>query len=53
MGVIDEEYLQKANDTGAVLGRKFRLTEGEVESSISIVETMGRCLFAGVLRDTP
>jgi hypothetical protein len=53
MGVIDEEYLQKANDTGAVLGRKVRLTEAEVESAISIVETMGRRLFAGLLSATP
>ena len=53
MGVIDEEYLQKANDTGAVLGRKVRLTEREVESAISIVEMMGRRLFAGVLPATP
>lgn len=53
MGVIDEEYLQKANDTGAVLGRKVRLTEAEVESAIGIVETMGRRLFAGLLPATP
>jgi hypothetical protein len=53
MGVIDEEYLQRANDPVAVMGRKVRLTEDEVESSISIVERMGRRLFAGVLRVTP
>ena len=53
MGVIDEEYLQRANDTGAVLGRKVRLTEGEVESAINIVETMGRRLFSGVLPAAP
>jgi len=25
MGVVDEEYIQKANDPGAVAGRKIRL----------------------------
>jgi len=53
MGVIDEEYLQKGNDPGAVLGRRVRLTEGEVQSAITIVETMGRRLFAGILPATP
>src|SRR5580704_2669796 len=53
MGVIDEEYLQKANDPGAVLGRRVRLTEGEVQSAITIVEKMGRRLFAGILPATP
>lgn len=53
MGVIDEEYLQKANDPGAVLGRRARLTESEVQSAITIVETMGRRLFAGILPASP
>jgi hypothetical protein len=48
MGVIDEEYLQKANDAGAVLGRKISLSQSEVESAIGIVEAMGRRLFSGV-----
>jgi hypothetical protein len=50
MGVIDNDYIQKANDTGAILGRKIGLNQAEVETSISIVEEMGRRLFAGVLR---
>jgi hypothetical protein len=53
MGVIDEDYLQKANDPDAVLGRRIRLTEGEVQSAITIVESMGRRLFAGILPPTP
>jgi hypothetical protein len=53
MGVIDEEYLQKANDPSAVLSRRVQLTEDEVQSAITIVETMGRRLFAGILPATP
>jgi hypothetical protein len=53
MGVIDDEYLQKANDASAVLGRKICLTHTEVESAIGIVEAMGRRLYAGVLPTTP
>ena len=53
MGVIDEDYLQKTNDPDAVLGRRIRLTEGEVQSAITIVESMGRRLFAGILPPTP
>jgi hypothetical protein len=49
MGVIDEDYIQKANDSGAILGRRVALSQAEVESSISIVEALGRRLFAGVL----
>jgi hypothetical protein len=53
MGVIDEEYLQKANDPGAVAGRKIHVSHDEVNSAISIVETLGRRLFGGVLPATP
>jgi hypothetical protein len=49
MGVIDDDYIRKANDTGAILGRRIALSQVEVETSISIVEAMGRRLFAGVL----
>ena len=49
MGVIDYDYIQKANDAGAILGRRIALCQAEVETSISIVEAMGRRLFAGVL----
>jgi len=37
MGVIDEDYLHKANDKSAVLGRKSSLNHGEVESVINNV----------------
>jgi hypothetical protein len=49
MGVIDDDYIQKANDAGAILGRRIALSQAEVETSIRIVEAMGRRLFAGVL----
>ena len=49
MGVIDDDYIQKANDAGAILGRRIALNQAEVETSISLVEAMGRRLFAGVL----
>ncbi len=48
MGVIDDDYIQKANDAGAIPGRRIALSQAEVETSISIVEAMGRRLFAGV-----
>jgi hypothetical protein len=53
MGVIDEDYLQKANDPGAVAGRKIRVSHDEVNSAISIVESLGRQLFGGVLPTSP
>lgn len=49
MGVIDDDYIQKANDPGAVLGRRIALSQEEVEGSISIVGALGRRLFSGVL----
>lgn len=48
MGVIDKDYLQRANDSSAVLGRKINLRQSEVESTMGVVETMGRRLFSGV-----
>jgi hypothetical protein len=45
MGVMDEDYVQKANDPDAVAGRKVRVTHEEVTSAISIVEKLGRRLF--------
>src|SRR5712692_9414298 len=34
MGVIDTEYLQKANDPAAVAGRKIHFSHDEVSSAI-------------------
>jgi hypothetical protein len=52
MGVIDEEYLKRTIDPGAVLGRKIRISLDEVRLAIGIVESLGRRLFAGVLSAT-
>ena len=49
MGVIDAEYIEKANDTGAVLGRRVRVSQGEVSLAANFIETMGRRLFKGAL----
>ncbi len=49
MGVIDEEYVQKANDPDAIVGRKIYVDKDEATSAIGIIEALGRRLFAGVL----
>jgi hypothetical protein len=49
MGVIDAEYVQKANDPGAVVGRRIRVAQDEVSLAISLVETLGQRLFKGLL----
>jgi hypothetical protein len=49
MGVIDDDYIQKANDPGAILGRRIALIQEEVEAAIMIVAALGRRLFSGVL----
>lgn len=49
MGVIDDEYVQKANDPVAVVGRRIRITHEEISLAISLVETLGRRLFKGIL----
>lgn len=48
MGVIDEDYVQKANDPGAVVGRRIRVSNDEVRSATRIVEALGRRLFEGI-----
>jgi hypothetical protein len=48
MGVIDDKYVQKANDPGAVVGRRIRVTQDEVSLAISLVETLGQRLFKGL-----
>jgi hypothetical protein len=42
MGAIDGAYIQKANDVGAILGRRIALSQPEVEASNGIVDAMGR-----------
>ena len=53
MGVIDEEYVHKANDPFAVIGRKVRVTPDEVKSAINIIEILGRRLFQGIVQPKP
>jgi hypothetical protein len=49
MGVIDDEYVQRASDPVAIAGRKVQITSEEVRSSIEIIEMLGRRLFGGIL----
>jgi hypothetical protein len=49
MGVIDDDYVLKASDVGVVAGRKVQVSAEEVNSSIEIIELLGRKLFAGIL----
>jgi hypothetical protein len=48
MGVIDDDYVRKANDPGAVVGRRVRVTPEEVAVAISLVEGLGQRLFMGL-----
>lgn len=50
MGVVDDDYMKKANDPGAVVGRKISVTSQEITVVINIVENLGRRLFDGLLR---
>jgi hypothetical protein len=49
MGVIDAEYIEKANDATAIEGRRVRVTQEEVSFAISLIETLGQRLFRGLL----
>ena len=53
MGVIDEDYLQKAVDPSAILGRKVRVTLTEVEAATAIIAALGARLFSGVTGSNP
>jgi hypothetical protein len=48
-GVVDEEYVQKACDPSAVIGRKVMLPPEEVTALVSIVERIGKLLYEGVM----
>jgi len=47
MGVMDEDYIRKAADPGAVVGRRVRVSPDEVAHAIGIVEGLGQKLFTG------
>jgi hypothetical protein len=49
MGVVDAEYIQRANDASAVVGRRVAIGPEEVTSAIAIVDALGRRLFDALL----
>jgi hypothetical protein len=49
MGVIDDEYVKKANDATAVIGRRVRTERSEVTAAIDLAEKLGKRLFDGLL----
>lgn len=44
VGVVDEDYLAKANDPDAIIGRKIRLTAAEVERTIDLLARLSEQL---------
>lgn len=47
MGVIDEQYLQRANEPDAIIGRKIRLKKHEVERTIDLLDRLaGKITFS-------
>lgn len=42
MGVIDEEYVKKAHDPQAVIGRKITITPDEVIKLVGLLKTIGK-----------
>ena len=53
MGVIDDNYVSKANDPAAIVGRKVGVSRDEVTLTIRITETLARRLFEGLLQSKP
>lgn len=49
MGVIDDEYVQKANDSTAIAGRKVAVSRDEVQACLALVQKMGDRLYDGIL----
>ena len=49
MGVVDAEYIQRANDASAVVGRRIAIGPEEATSAIVMVDALGRRLFAAPL----
>jgi hypothetical protein len=48
MGVIDEKYVNEANDPCAVVGRKVRVTPEEVVELCSVLRKLGAALVSGL-----
>jgi hypothetical protein len=53
MGVVDDDYLKKARDPQAILGRKVGISRDEVVATIRLVQALGERLFAGIVHPTP
>lgn len=53
MGVVDEDYIKKANDSQAVLGRKIGISRDEVLATINLIERLGKRLFEALIQPTP
>lgn len=49
MGVVDEEYVEKAVDPTAVVGRKILLEADEVRVLVSVLGRLGECLYRGIM----
>jgi hypothetical protein len=53
MGVVDEDYIKKANDPTAIVGRRISVSRDEVIATIGITEALGKRLFDGLFRPKP
>lgn len=45
MGVIDEEYIEKAKDINAILGRKIAISQDEVIELLRLLKIIGKDLY--------
>ena len=50
MGVVDADYVQRANDPSAVIGRRIRVSRDEVSSAMIIIDKLGPRLFEGIIK---
>lgn len=50
MGVVDADYVQRANDPSAVVGRRIRVSRDEVSSAMTIIEKLGQRLYEGIIK---
>lgn len=45
MGVVDQDYIKRSGDSGAVIGRKIQLGEDEIRDIVASLKIIGRTLF--------
>lgn len=53
LGVVDEDYVKKAKDPHAVLGRKVNISRNEILVAIGFIKALGKRLFEGILHPKP